>query len=295
MSSAARVVAQAKVNLILRILARETSGYHSLETLFLRLEHGDLVTVRATAGARSLDCDGPAMPRDGLGPVERNLAYRAAVAYADATGWPRGFSIEVEKHIPVGGGLGGGSADAGAVLRALDALSPNPLGPRLLELAAPLGADVAFLAIDSPMAIGWGRGERLFPTPAPPARAVVLVIPPFGVATSDAYGWLSAARGEYRSAGAVLSPSEIATWEGIAEVAQNDFESVVAQRHPEIDIVVGALRQAGAQVSMMSGSGSSVFGVFDAPPDAEALGVPTGCKVLMTRTAERVVPVERGE
>ena len=122
MSAVARVAAQAKINLLLRVLAREASGYHS---------HRDGVSAprpRATTSrfasrraARST-ASGPAMPADGLGPTEKNLAYRAAVAYADATGWPDGFAIEIDKRIPVGGGLGGGSADAGAVLRALDAL-----------------------------------------------------------------------------------------------------------------------------------------------------------------------------
>src|SRR5207253_289491 len=80
------------------------------------------------------------------GPTERNLAWRAALAYADATGWPNGFAIEIEKRLPVGGGLGGGSADAGAVLRCLNALAPSPLGvSALLSIAAPLGADVPFL------------------------------------------------------------------------------------------------------------------------------------------------------
>ena len=162
MTPVARVSAQAKINLILRVLAREASGYHSIESVFLRLDLSDQVTVRIAPG-RTLDCHGAALPTAGLGPMERNLAFRAAVAYAEAVGWPSGFSIDVDKRIPVGAGLGGGSADAGAVLRALDALCPTPLGSRLIELATPLGADVPFMTIDSPMALAWGRGERLFP------------------------------------------------------------------------------------------------------------------------------------
>src|SRR5215510_9881815 len=120
MSAEASVVAQAKVNLRLRVLARESSGFHSIETIFLRLDLGDDVRVRVRRAERSIDCSGPAMPTEGLGAAEQNLAYRAAVAYADATGWPSGFAIEITKQIPVGGGMGGGSADAGAVLRVLD-------------------------------------------------------------------------------------------------------------------------------------------------------------------------------
>ncbi|MGH2897799.1 MAG: hypothetical protein ACRDMZ_03935, partial [Solirubrobacteraceae bacterium] len=103
-----------------------------------------------------MDCSGPALPAGGLGPTEQNLAFRAATAYAAQTGWPAGFAIEIVKQVPVGGGLGGGSADAGAVLRILDALSPNPLGAKLVELATQLGADVPFMTIDSPMALAWG-------------------------------------------------------------------------------------------------------------------------------------------
>src|SRR5262249_54570602 len=149
---------------------------------------------------------------DGLGPAEKNLAYRAAVAYAEATGWPHGFAIEVDKRIPVGGGLGGGSADAGAVLRALDALSPKPLGHRLVELATPLGADVPFMTIESRMALAWGRGERLLPLRPLASRGVILVIPPFGVGTADAYGWVSTDRGTYTPTASVLNSDAIATW-----------------------------------------------------------------------------------
>src|SRR5215472_403307 len=192
MSQIARVAAQGKVNLLLRVLAREHSGYHSIETIFLRLSLADDVVVRvgATVSGRSLDCTGDALPEGGLGPTEKNLAYRAACAYRDETGWPGTFAIELTKQIPTGAGLGGGSADAGAVLRALDAMSPSPLGHRLVELAPSLGADVAFMTIDSPMALAWGRGERLLPLPALLPRPIVLVMPAFAVSTTDAYGWL---------------------------------------------------------------------------------------------------------
>jgi len=176
MSRVARVAAQAKINLRLRVLARETSGYHSIETVFLRLALADDVVVRVgdDVRGRTLDCGGAAMPSDGLGAVETNLAYRAACAYGEATGWPDRFAIELTKHVPVGAGLGGGSADAGAVLRALEAMSPAPLGRRLVELAPLLGADVGFMTIDSPMALAWGRGERLLPLPVLASRPVVL-------------------------------------------------------------------------------------------------------------------------
>lgn len=290
MSSAATVRAQAKVNLLLRVLAREASGYHSIETVFLRLDLADVVRVRSAA-SKSLDVAGPELPAMGLGPVEDNLAYRAALAYQAATGWPRGFAITIEKNIPVGGGLGGGSADAGAVLRALDALSPQPLGPHLIEIAAPLGADVPFMTIESPMAIGWGRGERLLPIPAPAPMAALIVVPDFGVSTAEAYRWISAERGAYAPTGTTLALDSLATWEGIAGIAANDFGRVVAAHHPQIAEIVDELRSMNATVAMMSGSGSAVFGIFDKRPDAAAVARSTGCRVYPTHSATRVDPV----
>ncbi len=289
--SSARVRAQAKVNLLLHVLAREANGYHSIETIFQRLDLADDVRVTIEDG-RTLDCHGAGIPASGLGVVERNLAYRAAVAYSDATGWPNGFAIELEKRIPVGAGLGGGSADAGAVLRALDALSPTPLGPRLVEIATALGADVPFMTIESPMALGWGRGERLHPLPVLESRPVLIIVPDFPVATSDAYGWVSADRGSYEPTAGVITPDSIATWEGIAAVGSNDFEPAVARRHPRIAELVDELRAADALLALMSGSGSTVFGVFAAAPDAAAIARSVGLTTIPTRTSDRVYRVE---
>jgi 4-diphosphocytidyl-2-C-methyl-D-erythritol kinase len=295
----ARVAAQAKVNLRLRILAREASGYHQLETLFLRLALADDVSVRATEGARSLDVTGDIDARQ-LGPVERNLAWRAALEYANATGWPAGFAIALEKRIPVGGGLGGGSADAGAVLRALDAIAPRPIGESaLLAIAARLGADVPFLTATAPYALAWGRGERMLALPALEEREVLLVLPPFAVNTSTAYGWLAAAResdGSAEPAGTMLPLDALSDWSSIAPHAINDFESVVAARHQSIAAIVKRLRDLGCTPALMSGSGSSVFGVL---PRAGHLEMPrfgdgsseSAPRVLLTRSAVGVAPV----
>jgi len=296
---AARVAAQAKVNLRLRILAREASGYHQLETLFLRLALADEVTVRATDGARSLDVTGEVDARQ-LGPMERNLAWRAAIVYADATGWPAGFAIGLEKRIPVGGGLGGGSADAGAVLRALDAMAPSPVGAdALLAIASRLGADVPFLTSTAPYALAWGRGERLLALPAPEEREVLLVLPPFAVNTAAAYGWLAAAREAdgFAEVGAAALPLEaLSDWSALASLASNDFEPVVAARHPTITAIVQRLRGLGCAPALMSGSGSSVFGVLPSsrgvalPRFGDSVGDPAP-RVLLTRSAVGVAPV----
>lgn len=295
----ARTKAQAKINLGLRILSREPGGFHTLETFFHQLELADDVSVRRTAGERALVISGPALPPDGLGPARDNLAWRAADAYATAAGWDGGFAIELVKRIPAGGGLGGGSSDAGAVLRACDRLNPEPLGARrLAAMAAALGSDVAFLASEAAAAVGRGRGERLEPAPALPALDVALVFPPFGVPTKDAYSWLAASRGAYEPLAPTLDADRLRRWDSVAAHATNDFEPVVIPRHPEIGSILDALRAAGAMLALMSGSGSTVFGIF--APDAadgarrslaSADALAGGARVVWTRTATRVVPV----
>jgi 4-diphosphocytidyl-2-C-methyl-D-erythritol kinase len=284
---AVQVLAQAKVNLRLRVLAREASGYHQLETIFLRLELADVVRVRR-ARANSLDVSGE-VTAAAIGPTEQNLAWRAARAYSEVSGEGGGWAIELEKHIPIGGGLGGGSADAGAVLRALDAMSPKPIGEvRLLAIAATLGADVPFLTTTHVSALGWGRGERLLALEPPPARAIVLLVPAFGVNTAEAYGWLAShSRSAVAEDAGVLDPSSLATWRGISAVAVNDFETVVAAHHPVLAAMVEALGAAGCAPAMLSGSGSVVFGVL---PEGESRAPPLNepCASLLTRSASRV-------
>lgn len=287
---AVAVRAAAKVNLRLRILARETSGYHQLETIFLRLDLADVVRVRRARGY-ALDVAGD-LSAAALGPAEKNLAWRAAHAYSEAARSTDGWAIELEKHIPVGGGLGGGSADAGAVLRALDAMSTKPLGEaRLLAIAATLGADVPFLTSTRACALGWGRGERLLALQPPPERHVALLVPAFGVNTAEAYGWLSSRSGAPTGAETgILDPAALATWDGLTAVATNDFETVVAAHHPVLAALVETLRAAGCAPAMLSGSGSVVFGVL--PEGVTSVpSVSSPCTTLLTRSATRVEQV----
>ncbi len=305
----ARMVAQAKINLFLRILAREASGFHSLETLFQRLDLGDLVSVRLNVAGRSLDCDDA-----DAGPTERNLAWRAAVEYADATGWPSSFAIEVEKRIPVGAGLGGGSADAGAVLRLLDHLSPEPIGQqRLLQLAVRLGADVPFLTSTAVRALAWGRGERLLALPALRSMPVALLIPSQRVATVEAFGWLAAARATHSDdhPGPIpqsrqLYLSDLGDWKSLEAVAGNDFEGPVALHSSSVAALAGlrnGLRVLPGErdplIYEMTGSGSTWFVLS---PSSHALdaserlaGNLPGMTPVRTQTSQHVVepqPIE---
>jgi 4-diphosphocytidyl-2-C-methyl-D-erythritol kinase len=292
----ARVTAQAKVNLFLHILAREKSGYHQLETAFCRLALADDVVVHTQparmGGIRTIDCRGA-----DVGPAGRNLAFRAAVAYADARGWPAGFRIEIEKRIPVGGGLGGGSADAGAVLRVLATLDPKPpTRDEVLALALSLGADVPFLTLRSPLALAWGRGERILPLPPLPERPVVLATMPFGVPTADAYSWLAATRSSSaHPIPRVLPLNAFRAWDALAPLASNDFENVVVERHAEIGEAIGFLSSAkGVEFTRMSGSGATVFAVLaeGAAPWSVAKELPAPATALTTATAIRVAPVQ---
>jgi 4-diphosphocytidyl-2-C-methyl-D-erythritol kinase len=296
----ARVEAQAKLNLFLRVLEREDSGYHQVETLFCRIKLSDSITVRVTDSGRSIDCTGERMPAEGLGRAEKNLAWRAAVAYAEATGFPDGFAISIEKRIPVGGGLGGGSADAGAVLRALNALNPRDIDEHeLLGIAATLGADVPFLTqSESTLALGTGYGEVLRALPPLPARPVWLVVPRVAVNTADAYRWLDESGRGVRS---VTIPTEaLASWPGVASIASNDFEEVVPGKLPVIGFLLRALRDPELAavfgrdaVIQLSGSGSTVAVIAGERPHLD-LGPPpldTGIAVIETETSEFVEPV----
>ena len=291
---AARTLAQAKINLALRVLAREPDGYHSIETVFLRLELGDDVELRVTNGKRSLKCY---EMRDW--PAEGNLAYRAAAFFADETGWPKGFEIEIVKNIPIGGGLGGGSADAAAVLRILNGLSPKPVTEEaLFDLARRLGSDVPFLLSDHAMALAWGRGERLLPLDPLPSRDVQLFFPPFGIDTAQAFDLLDETRGDAASKSPELTTEMFADWDSAAKNSLNDFEPLMRPRWPDID----ALLTRGAQSGFffrMSGTGSTVFKVVGVTTrrvklaaEAAAQAVPAGTRSLITRTSTSVVPIE---
>ncbi len=291
---AARTLAQAKVNLALRVLSKEDDGFHSIETVFLRLELGDDVELRITNGKRSLKCY---EMRDW--PAEANLGYRAAVLYADETGWPKGFEIEIVKNIPIGGGLGGGSADAAGVLRILNGLAPNPVSEEaLLNLAGSLGSDVPFLASDYAMAMAWGRGDRLLRLDPLPSRDVQLFFPPYGIDTGEAYALLDETRGDVADRNPELTTEMFADWETAAKNSVNDFEPGIRPRWSEID----TLLSRGAQFGLfyrMSGSGSTVFkvtGVTTRPIQSRdslpGLVVPPGTRSLITRTSTSVVPIE---
>jgi 4-diphosphocytidyl-2-C-methyl-D-erythritol kinase len=291
---AARTLAQAKINLALRVFGKRDDGYHSIETVFLRLELGDDVEIRTTGGRKSIRCYEMRDKRP-----EENLAYRAAELYAAETGYPKGFEIEIVKNVPIGGGLGGGSADAAAVLRILNTLCAKPVSSaKLQEMAGQLGSDVPFLASDSVMAMSWGRGERLLELKRLPPREVELFFPPFGIDTAEAYALLDEARGEYAGPGPELTIEMFRDWDSAAKHSSNDFEGVIRSHWPEIDALLAHADRRGS-LYRMSGSGSTVFRISGAGIDLPQqsgelppLQIPAGTQRIYTRTAWSVVPVE---
>ncbi len=265
--TAVEVQAFAKVNLFLRVLAREADGFHGLETLFC------LIDVADTLRAERKDGGGVTIAVEGadLGPPESNLAVRAAELVL--AGLSRRFAVHLRltKRIPVQAGLGGGSSDAAAALVAVNRLAGDAV-PRheLLQFAARLGSDVPFFLSGAPLALGWGHGERLLRLPPLPAAPVLLLTPPSPVATAEAYGWLDAARQAAGRRGAVaLDLDALAGWGDIGRMAGNDFESPVFGRRPDVRAAFEALVGTRPLLCRMSGSGSTLFAVYRSARDRD--------------------------
>ncbi|MEX2155925.1 MAG: 4-(cytidine 5'-diphospho)-2-C-methyl-D-erythritol kinase [Gemmatimonadales bacterium] len=287
--SAVRVPAHAKLNLFLRILARESSGWHQIETAFSLLELADDVAVRRAESGVALEVEGP-----DLGPVEENLAVRAARMVLDATGNRFGVAIALTKRIPVRAGLGGGSSDAAAALHAVNTLAGNAV-PRheLLHFAAKLGADVAFCASGTPFAVAWGRGERLFRVPAPPALPVLVAVPPVEVATPDAYRWWDEQNPSPAVRGPVaLDADAFATWGSIGRLGGNDFETPVFGKHPELRALYERMAGTGPVWVRLCGSGSAVAAVYKKERERDDAAQRLGTKgQALIKTMTRADPV----
>ena len=286
MTAAVTRSAPAKVNLFLRVLAREDNGYHGIETLFCRLALADeLVAEPVVEPGVTIAVNGAE-----TGPAEDNLAVRAAHAVLDATGRRFGVRLALTKRIPVGAGLGGGSADAAAALDAVNELAGHAI-PRseLLHAAARLGADVPFCSSGAPLALAWGHGERLLRLPPLPKAPVLLLIPPVAIRTPEAYGWIDEARTPAVRRGAlVLDIPTIGAWSDVARMAGNDFESVVFGRVSPIREAFEALARTGPLLCRMSGSGSGLFAVYRHERDREDARNQLGKKhgtVVFTETA----------
>lgn len=253
----------AKINLSLRILAREDAGYHQIETLFCLLSLTDRLDIQVREPGIRLVVKGA-----DLGAVEDNLVYRAAVDFFAAAKVEPAADILLEKHIPSGAGLGGGSSDAASTLNLLNGLFGEPLSDAaLFRIGAGLGSDIPFFLSGAALALGWGRGHRLLALPPLRELPLLLMVPPFTISTAAAYAELSKHRGPSGTlpAGKPLVLEQLASWDGVEAIAGNDFEETTFKRFPTLGHARDAISQSGARIAMLAGSGSTVFGVYGRP------------------------------
>ncbi|UCF41281.1 MAG: 4-(cytidine 5'-diphospho)-2-C-methyl-D-erythritol kinase [Gemmatimonadota bacterium] len=285
--------AHAKANLFLRVLTREASGFHQLETLFALLDLHDELVVERTASGITLTTEGA-----DTGPAEENLAYRAAAMVLEATGRRFGVRLHLVKRIPVRAGLGGGSSDGAAALHAVNRLADDAV-PRheILQFAAQLGSDVPFLASGAPMALAWGRGERMFRLRPPPATPALLIVPPFGIDTKAAYALLDAgAAREQRRGPVVLDRDAFDTWGTIARLGGNDFEGPVFGKEPELKAIFERVAGTRPLLVRLSGSGSAVLGVYRNEVERAAAALEIGSRdAQMIETWTRNTPARGPE
>ena len=271
------IACPAKVNLFLRILAREDTGYHQIETLLQAVGLHDRVEAHhGDSGIRLQVVQGETPPGLGdlageLGKEDDNTVTRAARAFFAATGIAPAVSLVLTKSIPAGTGLGGASSDAAGTLAALNALYGRPLeADRLIEIGGTIGADVPFFCTGHATALAWGRGDRLLGFPPPPAATIVIAVPEVRIATVDAYRDVSAALN--LPAPSMRMPDLAAgDWASVSALQINDFEQGSFARFPLLAEARATLEKQGAMIARMTGSGSAIFGVFtDSGPAGDA-------------------------
>ena len=254
------VESPAKVNLILKVLRRREDGYHEIASLMQKVSLADEMEFAPRKDGISLACPGSDLPTGG-----ENLVVRAARALFEEAGFTGGAEITLRKRIPTAAGLGGGSSNAATTLVALNEMFRFGFDRnRLIRIGARLGADVPFFIFGS-SAWAFGIGEILEPAAVPPGMWLVLVNPGFEVSTK----WV------YQSLNLPLTKTpiqySIPTFSGVRELAailSNDLEAVTVERHPLLDELKGFLLGQGALGSRMSGSGPTVFGLFECEDDA---------------------------
>lgn len=252
------VKAPAKVNTILRVVRLREDGYHDLEMVMVPLSLCDEIELREIPSGIDLVVDGA---KDAGMAAEKNLAWRAARALQDATGVGKGVRIELAKRIPVAAGLGGGSSDAAAVIRGLNELwGLNMPVDKLCDIGGRLGADVPFFCHASPAYVE-GIGDRVSVYDIFPKLAFLLINPGFAVSTPWVYKQWDLQL-THNTPGATVRPL-FQVFSDVIVSLHNDLERVTIPAHPEIEVIKDALMDVGASGVLMSGSGPTVFGIFE--------------------------------
>lgn len=270
------VFSPAKINLFLAVTGRRADGFHDIVSVAAPIDWGDRLAAEGREpGGTTLECSDSAVPTDA-----RNLVLRAAAAYRRATGWEGGAHFILEKRTPMGAGLGGGSSNAAAALRALERLSGRRTDPAVLAgAAAEIGSDCVLFLHPGPVVMR-GRGERTEPLPESAVarlrgRRLIVFKPGFSVATPWAYGRLA-------EAGRYMPPAQaerrLAAWieaedRPAEELLYNGFEQVVFDKFPALPAVMERLRERFGLTPGMSGSGSACFVLLPdrGGPDPEAV------------------------
>src|SRR5215475_8032780 len=279
----------AKINWTLEILGKRPDGYHEVRTLLQTISAADKLTFEPAERGIAIHCDHSDVPRD-----ETNLVHRAAKLFGDFTGVKKGVRIRIDKRLPVAAGLGGGSSNAAVTLLALQKLWNVQLESRdLFGLAAKLGADAPFFLIGG-TCLGVGRGDEVYPLADINEEFLLLVNAGIAVPTRDVYADLPP---ELTKPGGVIKMplSFEAAYAAIARPSDhvpliNDLEKSVLARHPSLVEIKRWLKQVGARGVLMSGSGSTIFAIFDsdkARSDADSNLSEAGWRRLRARTLGR--------
>jgi 4-diphosphocytidyl-2-C-methyl-D-erythritol kinase len=266
-----RIPAFAKVNLRLEVLGKRADGYHEVRNILQTVTLHDTLRFRPGRGSGiELGIEGNAqLSQEG---AEKNLVYRAVDALRRELKIRAGVEILLQKKVPAGRGLGGGSSDAAAALLGYLQCTRKKLpAMRLMEIAAGLGADVPFFLFGG-RALGIGKGDEIYPLPDISKQTLLIVSPKdIRVATPDAYRWLHApelASLTKSAANHKLFGFCALCWSVQGERLSNDFEAAVYRRHSRLNQIRRALLQGGASEALLAGSGSAVFGVFPSPAKA---------------------------
>ncbi|MBN2226537.1 MAG: 4-(cytidine 5'-diphospho)-2-C-methyl-D-erythritol kinase [candidate division Zixibacteria bacterium] len=263
----------AKINLFLKVINRRPDGYHDIHSWFQAVDLYDHLAIekRAMPGFALFSENGEGMPRD-----DRNTMIKAAKLMFERFELEGGLDIRIKKNIPISAGLGGGSSDAAATISGISTLYDLNLDPeRMAEIGLEIGSDVPFF-FSSGQAEVTGRGEIIKPIALPTDYRVVLVTPPVSISTAESYRALKMDL-TTRNPGIKLLPCKTFN-EMITELIKtgNDFEILHFRALPELARIAGALRQIGAKLTRMSGSGPTMYGLFDTVPDRDDLSKITG-------------------
>ncbi|MCC6932373.1 MAG: 4-(cytidine 5'-diphospho)-2-C-methyl-D-erythritol kinase [Deltaproteobacteria bacterium] len=273
------VSAYTKINLGLEIVGKRANGYHDILTVFQKISLHDQIIINRQRSDITISSSDLSLPCD-----HSNLCYKAAKKFLERFAINGGVNIHIEKHIPIAGGVGGGSADAAAVLKILPQMFKLEAEQSfILELAVSIGADVSFLATEYITAIGEGIGDRLREISSPKSKPLLIISPsidyfpgqsktPFLYRTYDGMlkdGKIATARMDIASVQMALERSDFSA---LKELATNAFEPVAFSHYPVLNEIKQRLYSCGAEFSLLAGAGPCVFGLFRSEEEAKRAG-----------------------